>query len=332
MKETDLKTYIRAYRKGDENRITDLFRISIDNPRTVNYWKWANLKNPFSKSISLVVEDGDKNIVGHYAVMVFSLIYKDKSFKAGFGSQLVVHPHFRNFKLMWELLNNVWSISKENGLSFIYAFPNNNIWPIKNKLMNWELVREFHALELNLKESDVHYDKNSDIALQHIGNLSSYREIIDKIWMEGRCRYKNLMHIERNYDFVNWRFFQHPLEHYPFYLVKNRNGIIIGWIAFKFYRKNRILYGHIVDFVIPDEKLEDVLIRQAIKYFAWCGVDIISTWSSKAIKTKYEEIGFREKGFVTNFGIKYLDEALIEQAAITDYTMWDLNMSYSDAF
>lgn len=332
MEEFDLEVFAREYRKGDEYGIVDLFRISSDHLRTKSFFKWANIKNPFSKSISLVLQDSNESIIGHYALMIFRLVYKDEIFNAGFGSQLVIHPKFRNFKFMWKLLNVVWDSSKEKGLRFLYAFPNNNIWPVKNRLMGWELIKEFQPLEVDIRGKDVISGNNSELRFQRICTLTNYKELINKIWDVSKDMYKDLIHIERSYDFVQWRFFQHPLEHYPFYLIKNQNGIIIGWIAFKFYRKNGILYGHIVDFVIPDEKLEDALIRQAIKYFAWCGVDIISTWSSKIIKRKYEEVGFRENGFVTNFGIRYLDEAWKERVDITDYTKWDLNMSYSDAF
>lgn len=332
MEKNNFRTGTRAYRKGDENQITDLFRISIDNPRTVSYWKWANLKNPFSQSISLVVEDYDKNIVGHYSVMVLKLICKDRSFSAGFGAQLVIHPRFRNFKIMWELLNNVWSISKENGLSFIYAFPNNNIWPLKNKMMGWQLIKEFNALELDLKNAKLNHKEISEIKFQRIGNLSQYKAVINNIWSKNSDKYKNLIHIERTYDFVNWRFFRHPLEHYPFYLVKDRSGSIIGWMALKFYRKSGLLYGHIIDYNIIGEGLDSVLIRHAISYFSKNRVDVVSAWCSSVAKVAYDDIGFVEKGFSTNFGIKPLDEDLDDMNGIFDYDGWDMAMSYSDAF
>ncbi|MCR4321655.1 MAG: GNAT family N-acetyltransferase [Candidatus Brocadiaceae bacterium] len=324
------ETKIREYRKGDEHKITDLFRMSSDHLRTLNYWRWANLKNPFSQSISLVVEDKSRNIIGNYSVMGFRLIYKDKFFKAGFGSQLVIHPRFRNFKLMWQLLNAVWSRSQEEGISFIFAFPNNNIWPIKNKFMDWKLVREFQSLELDVKGTGMRFEQNFEIRLQRISNLYPYRDMIERIW--GNTNDRKLIHLQKNYDFVNWRFFKHPVEHYPFYLVKNQNGIIIGWIALKFYKKKEILYGHIVDFIIADEKLKKTLIMLAVEQLTISGVDIVSTWGSGSTKHIYEEIGFREQGFTTNFGIKFFDDKHEEQVDLTTYAKWDLAMSYSDAF
>lgn len=332
MEKNNFRTGVRAYRKGDENQITDLFRISIDNPRTVNYWKWANLKNPFSKSISLVVEDCDKSIIGHYSVMVLKLICKDRSFSAGFGAQLVIHPRFRNFKLMWELLNNVWSISKENGLSFIYAFPNNNIWPLKNKMMGWRLIKEFNALELDLKNAKLNHKKTSEIKFQRTGNLSQYKDVINNIWSKNSDKYKNLIHIERTYDFVNWRFFLHPLEHYPFYIVKDSSENILGWIAFKFYRKNGVLYGHIMDFVMSERNHERDLIKKAVKWFADRGADVVSVWGNRFTRASYEEFGFKENGFLTNFGIKMMDNNTEGQKDAKNFNRWDLAMSYSDAF
>lgn len=145
----------------------------------------------------------------------------------GCGAQLVIHPKFRNFKFMWQLLNAVWDRSKEKGLRFLYAFPNSNIWPIKNRLMGWELIKEFRSLEFDIRGADVISENDSELKLQRTGVLTRYKDLINKIWDESKRMYRDLIHIERNYDFVNWRFFQHPLEHYPFYLVKNQNGIII---------------------------------------------------------------------------------------------------------
>lgn len=326
---------VREYRKGDEYGITDLFRISSGHTRTVDFWKWANLKCPFSKSISLVVEDDSGIIIGHYAVMIFRLAYKGRSFDAGFGSQLVIHPRFRNFKLMWELLSAVWGNSYKSGLSFIWAFPNDNIWQIKNRLMDWRLVREFRSLEFDLKDTRLNFHEEQGIKFQRINNLLPYKNQINSIWIKSTERYKNFIRIEKSYDFVNWRFFQHPLEHYLFYMIRDEKVMDIGWIVLKFYRKNGVLYGHIVDFIMADERLVKTLIMQTINIFALYGVDVVSAWGSESIKNTYEEMGFREKGFITNFGIKLIklfDDKQIEQADITDYSKWDLNMSYSDAF
>ena len=332
MNKTDSEVKIRPYRKGDEYPITDLFRISSDHFRTVDFFRWANLKNPHSQGISLILEDKNGNIIGHYALMIYRLVYRDKVFKAGFGAQLVIHPLFRNFQLMWKLLNAMWERSGDKGLDFLFAFPNNNIWPIKNRLMEWKLVREFQALELDLKETTASSKSISEIELQRISNLSVHRDVIDKIWQDNKRRYRNLLHIERGYDFVCWRFFQHPLEHYPFFLIKNLKGTITGWIALKFYRKDGKLYGHVLDFIISDEKLEKALISHVIEYFSRWGVNIISVWGNTFLRKKYKEMGFKEMGFTTNFGVKAFDNKLNAWLDITDYNKWDMAMSYSDAF
>lgn len=321
---------IRPYKAGDEFKIVDLFKVSINQCRTVDYWRWANKKNPFSKSLSVITENEDGDIVGHYAVMQYQLKYKNLLLRVGFGSQLVIHPSFRNFKLMWDLLEKVWDYSKKNKLDIIFAFPNDNIWPIIERCMDWKLLKRFKSMQFNMKNSENKNYKDG-LKLQRINSLTSFEDLINDLWTRSTEIHKNQVHLEKKYDFVNWRFFQHPLEHYPFFLVKNPNDIVVGWIALKFFQKNAILYGHIVDFVVTDEKYEENLIRQAIKCFSRYRVQIVSTWGGEAIKKKYEKMGFRENGFETNFGIKFLDKEMMNQN-ITDYSLWDLQMSYSDAF
>jgi hypothetical protein len=198
--------------------------------------------------------------------------------------------------------------------------------------MEWKLVGEFQALEMDLKHADIHVRKALGIELQRITNLLPYKGMINKIFREGKKRYYDLLHIERNYNFVLWRFFQHPLEHYPFFLAKNKKGDVIGWIALKFYRKNEILYGHIIDFVISDEEMEKALIEWAINYLSERRADVISVWGNTSTRKKYEEFGFVEKGFTTNFGIRVLKDRLDDKFGLADYSKWDMAMSYSDAF
>ena len=121
---------VREYKRGDEYRITDLFMASSPHLRTSGFFRWANLQSPFPKSISLVMEDKNGMIVGHYSIMKMRVMFNNKAYNAGFGAQLVIHPKFRDFQLMWKLLTAVWDRCGENRIDFIYAFPNMNIWPI----------------------------------------------------------------------------------------------------------------------------------------------------------------------------------------------------------
>jgi hypothetical protein len=264
--------------------------------------------------------------------MKVELVYKDRLIKAGFGAQLVIHPLFRNFKFMWQLLQAAWSKSQEEGLDFIYAFPNNNIWPIKNKLMGWKLVNVFSAHELDLKQTNIIDSEVSEVEFQRIYNSSPYRDLINNIFKKSKNRFNNLIHIERNYDFVHWRFFQHPIEHYQFFLIKCKDKEIIGWTALKFYKKNDILYGHIVDLITYNEEMDIDLVKQVVKHFVSCGVDIVLLWGNKTTRDIYNEIGFVEKGFATNFGIILFENSILEQVDLYNYNSWDLAMSYSDAF
>jgi len=332
MNSSNIETRVRPYQNGDEHQIVDLFRISSDHIRTVDFFKWANLINPFSQSISLLLESEDNSIVGHYSVMKVELVYKDRLIKAGFGAQLVIHPLFRNFKCMWQLLQTTWSRSQEEGLDFIYAFPNNNIWPIKNKLMGWKLVNVFSAHELDLKQTNIIDVEVSEVEFQRIDNLSPYKDLINNIFKKSKNRFNNLIHIERNYEFVHWRFFQHPIEHYQFFLIRSKDKVVIGWAALKFYKKEEILYGHIVDLVVSDENMYMDLLKHVVKLFKSYGVDIVSLWGNKTTRDICNEIGFVEKGFATNFGIILFENSILEQVDLYNYNSWDLAMSYSDAF
>ena len=120
---------IREYKSGDEISITELFLIaSPRHLRTPIYWKWSNLRNPYGKSLSLVVEEDDK-IIAHYSVMPLKMSVDNVVVVGGFGQQAVVHPNFRNLKIIMDLTDKVWK-KAAGRFEFIYGFPNDNFWKI----------------------------------------------------------------------------------------------------------------------------------------------------------------------------------------------------------
>ena len=66
---------VRQYTEGDEYEITDLLTISGTHLRTAVYWRWSNIKTPFSRSICVVLEAHDKTIIGHYSIMNVKLFF-----------------------------------------------------------------------------------------------------------------------------------------------------------------------------------------------------------------------------------------------------------------
>jgi hypothetical protein len=115
-------------------------------------------------------------------------------------------------------------------------------------------------------------------------------------------------------------------------LIKCKDKEIIGWTALKFYKKNYILYGHIVDLIAYNEEIDIDLVKQVVKHFVSCGVNIVSLWGNMETRKKYNEMGFVEKGFTTNFGIMLFEKSIPSQIDLYNYNSWDLAMSYSDAF
>jgi len=135
---------IRGYKLGDEIPITELFLIaSPHHMRTPKYWKWSNLESPYGKSLSLIIEE-EGRIIAHYSVMPWKIKVGSSVVKAGFAQQAVVHPNYRNLKIIMDLTEKVWA-EATNRFDFIFGFPNDNFWKVNQMLMGWEKVDEFLA-------------------------------------------------------------------------------------------------------------------------------------------------------------------------------------------
>jgi len=321
----------RPFHSGDEHRIIDLFWQAGPHIRTVGFWRWMNQGNPFGHSIIELVESSGM-IIGHYAILPVILCAGDTRVKAGFAIQALIHPSFRNLKNLLQMTGRVWERCAQEGIEFIYAFPNDNIWKVCLTLMDMKPICDFRSLELPFRGQPVSLPRPTSKI--DVSRLTSFTEDFDGLWAESPIAVTKKMSVARNSEFLNWRFFQHPLEHYIVYAATAK-GKVRGYIVLKFYRRQDKLYGHIVDILTARDGLLDIsraLLKIAFDFFTKSGVDIISGWMCPD-NPYYEllaSIGFTPTGFNTHFGYKsIIGEIPLE---FLEPGNWYLTMADSDAF
>ncbi len=325
-------TTYRSYQKGDELKIIDLFCQAIPQFRTTGFWNWINIENPFGNSI-IEVTECDGKIIGHYGVMPLDLWIKGVPVKAGLAIQAVIHPAFRNFKNILRMTGRVWERCGQQGLEFVYAFPNENIWQINTAFMEWESIGDFRSWELPLGKNRKVVGMNSGDPIE-VRRVASFTNRAHGIWDESPIRKCAKIALARTPDFLEWRFFEHPLQHYIVFIAENE-GRDIGYIVLKLHRKEKCFYGHIVDVLTVEENAQSVfkaLLEEAFKFFEWSKVDVVSCWMCPS--NPYFEVlcslGFGSKGFNTHFGYRRISGNIAEE--IRRLENWYLTMADSDAF
>lgn len=321
---------IREYKSGDEISITELFLIaSPRHLRTPMYWEWSNLKNPYGKSLSLVAEE-DKEIMAHYSVMPLKMSVDNVVVVGGFGQQAVVHPNFRNLKIIMDLTNKIWKKAADR-FEFIYGFPNDNFWKINQMLMGWEKIDEFFADVISIL-TVIEVLKHNSFQRFIVKRINRFSLEINK-WLNKNKKSK--IYPLKSAESLNWRFFAHPLHYYFIFGVYD-NKILVGYIVLKIYWDGKQAIGHFIDFDVKNNKKEYFLslIEQVSLFLMRCKISNIIFWNNQSEYFDiFNQFDIKKGGFKTNFGIKFLNNKIQEKNKILlNISQWNFTMAFSDAF
>jgi len=322
---------IREYKSGDEISITELFLIaSPRHLRTPMYWEWSNLRNPYGKSLSLVVEEDDK-IIAHYSVVPLEMNVDDIVIVGGRSQQAVVHPNFRNLKVIMDLTDRVWK-KAVNRFPFICSFPNDDFWKIKQKLMGWEKIGKFFADIISIP-AVIEVLKHNSFQRFTVKRINRFPLEINK-WLNKNKKGK--IYPLKSAESLNWRFFAHPL-HYYFVFGVYDNKTLAGYIVFKIYWDGKQAIGHFIDFDVKnnEEKYLLSLIEQLSLFSMRCKIINIIFWNGQSEYFNiFNQFNIKKGGFKTNFGIKFLDNKIQKKnkKILLDISQWNFTMALSDIF
>lgn len=320
---------IREYKSGDEISITELFLIaSPRHLRIPRYWEWSNLRNPCGKGLSLVAEEDDK-IIAHYSVVPIEISVDDIVIVGGRSQQAVVHPNFRNLKIIMDLTDRVWKKAADR-FNFICSFPNDDFWKIKQRLMGWKKIDEFFADIISIP-----------VVIEVLEHNSFQRFIVKRIrrfpleinkWLNKNKKSK--IYPLKSAESLNWKFFAHPLYYYFVFGVYDK--ILVGYIALKIYWDGKQAIVHFIDFDVKDNKEEYLLslIEQVSLFSIKCKIINIVFWNSQPEYFNiFNQFNIKKGGFKTNFGIKFLDNKIQKKNKILlNISQWSFTMALSDIF
>jgi len=247
------------------------------------YFDWQYRNNPEGKAIVLLAIDDSKDdlIIGTNAIIRTRLIIDGEETISFFACNAQVHPDYRKKGIFYKLLLSTSSSARDNGISSIFAFPNNNSFSayIKEdavKITNLPLLvrpirfsQYFHSpIKQILKPFDIFWKKKKifPYSIEQLnGNFDDSFEILAK-----KTSKRISVIGSRNKEFLNWRYKEHPTRKYQIFTLKQTNKLI-GYIITKihFFNKNKI--GVIVDYMIDsdirDKNQLKSLIDKAISYF-----------------------------------------------------------------
>ena len=322
---------LRAFRPGDETGILDLYRVVFKLAMTPEEWRWyyqgASAGRP-SPSVIAVAEAEDGRIVGHYAVQPRPFCLSGRRCLSGLVMGSMVAPEFRNIATFIDLAKMAYSMSRERGIELVYAFPNDNVWLVRQRMLDWQALPSLVSLvappgELRVPEIDA----------AGIPELAPDHGFPGAEWMEP-CAAEGIRAVHTP-DWLSWRLRERPGVEYPLF-VHRASGEVTGYIALKRYRAaDGRVDGHVVAWrVKPGEEESSgvTLLARAKVWFEGAGVDRVSMWllPRSPLHGVAVRAGLRPGQDRKNFGYLALDGGLEGELSAPD--RWDVTMSDSDVF
>ena len=133
---------------AERSQFLDLFSTVF--PKTLTFEDFENkyLKNPLGYAFhGLMVSD--RKIVGAYNVIPYGYRYFGRQTLFGLSVDTMIHPDFRSGPFgLHQMAHQVLSRIQQEGVSFVFGFPNEQAISYTQKVLKWNTVGEldFYAL------------------------------------------------------------------------------------------------------------------------------------------------------------------------------------------
>jgi hypothetical protein len=218
---------IRAYRKGDEEKIITLFREVFGKELTVGQWQWKYVIPGAGKIYSKIAEDASHTIIGYAGAIPLRGIYGGRPIQFFQIADVMVHPKARGFlgkKNVFEIMIKELfeDIGKEFPDVFCYGFPGQRPFLLGKRVGVYDEI-----------EPAVDYIKKPGISLFNpcrMRNMPWDDGRLDSLWSSLSSGMS--LSLIRDKAFLNWRYASNPLHTYQLLGVYH-SGDMKGWLVLK---------------------------------------------------------------------------------------------------
>jgi len=311
---------IRPYQPGDEKQILALFRNVFGKPMSQNYWDWRFMKNPTGLFLIYLAWDGDE-LAAHYAVSPVTISIEGSEFLTALSMTTMTHPSYRSRGLFRSLAEGIYNAMFEQGLSFVWGFPNTISHRAFIRELAWKDIYEIPMFRKSLKDNrplpslPVNVEESKDF---HSG--------FDEFWAKVSSQYKIL--VKRDSQFLQWRYGSNPKHRYNA-IVYCEKGKLHGYAVYKRYENDVDL----VDLLSTNDEVSIALIVGVILSAMRKNCNFVNCWMNLELPLhrEMEKIGFQNSEPVTYFGGKVLNHCLQERG-VGDYKNWYLSLGDSDVY
>ncbi|MBI3298591.1 MAG: GNAT family N-acetyltransferase [Elusimicrobia bacterium] len=311
---------LRPARPEDGAGVSALFTAVHKRPLPEPLRRWRYDGKADAPSINTVALDGDR-VVAHLGALRVELETPAGRRAAGLWADLMVHPEHRGLPLFLDMAEANMAACAQAGLSLLYAFPNDNSWPLLKRLLDWTDLGDLHAFEGGLPEP-----QSGGRALDGLPEAAE----LDAFW--ERVRAPGVVTLRRSGAWARWRYLDRPDSGYRSWQVRGTAGNLRGWAAAKTFAAKDSVIGDVLDLWTEDGEAEETLLSAVLAWFAERDVTTMSAWAAPGDQqaSLWSSLALDPVGPVTHFGAR----ALTPEAAAfaSDPSLWRIAKGDSDVF
>ena len=131
--------------------ILDLFAKSFGYSIDKRVWDWAYIDNPSADPIVTLCIEGNA-LVGHYAIIPMPLILDTCVYSSYLSMTTMVSPTHQGMGLFTNLAKITYEAASDQGVDFVFGFPNNQSAPGFTKKLGWDVLDPDHVVSARKKD------------------------------------------------------------------------------------------------------------------------------------------------------------------------------------
>jgi len=296
---TEPKLTIRPYQPGDEEKILETFNLVFREvcgedyvDRTLDFWRWEFLENPYGHRISLALA-GDGTVAAQYAGVVYPMVtaFGDCTFVHIVDS--MAHPDYRKglkrpglfvtTALPW------FQMCFDAGDAVMYGYPVPIAERIGQRYLEYHRLRVVDFLCRPVGEGSV--DLPEGVVVEKVATLGhDIDELFGRIASEKQCWTR------RDRQFLTWRWLQIPTRKDYEIFIARRGGGVAGLMVLRPVHELVPRCCCVADWLVPeaDTGTMDALLAVATARGREAGRETLMTVLPDP-SLEYE--GFVERGF-----------------------------------
>ncbi|OIQ19708.1 MAG: hypothetical protein BM556_04280 [Bacteriovorax sp. MedPE-SWde] len=300
---TDIRWQHKRFTQEDRDRILDLRkRVFSDGSYDHKRWTWQYQSNPMGDSfIDLAVDKDEANVLaGHYAVISYKFSLGKDEVLGAQSLDTFTSPDYGRQGIFVELAQKTYQNSFDNGVKFIFGFPNKLSYPGFVKKLDFKDPFGFKVYKLPLRLG--HYSKKipggslfskiplnftslaKNIIFNKVDKLPADMKDLNSSFLDT-LDYK----VIRDENYLNWRYVDCPDRNYELfeYRVDGKlKGMVIGKVEGDF--------AHLVDIIPCEESDIEILVKGFVSHYRDQGIHCLTCFLNEGnfLESYLSQLGF----------------------------------------